>query len=139
MADTTEAQTELSREEFAAYLRDLADEFEDAGAVRVGVDNKTVTLGPPDRFETEVSVSERSSMLGGTTERLRVDASWSPVEYDYEADADANADDDGDGDVDRVDSADADRNADPEAEADANADASGDGVDRRADEREGDR
>ena len=77
MTDKTEATQELSRAEFADYLRALADQFEAEGDAEVSVGNKTVTLRPAETVTTEVAIGERSAMLRGDKETLRLEASWS--------------------------------------------------------------
>lgn len=76
MADKTESKGELTRSEFADYLRELADEFDRGGEVGVRIGNKSVTLHPPDSFTHETAVVERSSILRGNKESLEIEAKW---------------------------------------------------------------
>ncbi|WP_101294611.1 amphi-Trp domain-containing protein [Halegenticoccus soli] len=80
MADKTETKRTMSREEFADYLRMLADGFDGEGEVTVSVDNKSVTLHPPGEITAEVEVVERSSILRGDKESIELDASWKSTE-----------------------------------------------------------
>ncbi|QCJ46219.1 MULTISPECIES: amphi-Trp domain-containing protein [Haloprofundus] len=76
MADKTESKQERTGPEFAAYLRKLADGFESGEEVRLTVGNKEVTVHPPESFDTEVSVVERSSALRGNKETVELTAEW---------------------------------------------------------------
>ncbi|EJN59354.1 amphi-Trp domain-containing protein [Halogranum rubrum] len=76
MADSTEHKSKMNREEFADYLRTLADEFEKEGEMDISVGNKTVQLHPPDTVKSEIEVVERSSMLRGNRESLELDVNW---------------------------------------------------------------
>lgn len=87
MAETTTDETELSRSEAAAYLRSIADEL-DAGdrAVDIPVGNKEIRLSPPDRFEAETSITERSRRLRKDTEELAIRFKWNPTGDTAESD-----------------------------------------------------
>lgn len=76
MADSTEHKTKMNREEFAEYLRNLADQFERDGEMDVTVGNKTVQLNPPEKVKSEIEVVERSSILRGNRESLELDVNW---------------------------------------------------------------
>ncbi|SFK80128.1 amphi-Trp domain-containing protein [Halogranum rubrum] len=76
MADSTEHKSKMNREEFADYLRTLADEFEKDGEMDISVGNKTVQLHPPDTVKSEIEVIERSSILRGNKESLELDVNW---------------------------------------------------------------
>lgn len=93
MTQRTTADETLSRDEFAAYLRDLAAEFErsdgevmegDEEAIEgndeviVPVGNKNVALRPPETLSVSVEVVERSSMLRGDRETVDIELSWKP-------------------------------------------------------------
>lgn len=80
MADRTSAESTMSREDLAAYLRDLADELDGEGESNVPVGNKTVTLHPSHEVDCDVTVEERSPMIGGESETVTVEMSWSPEE-----------------------------------------------------------
>lgn len=80
MADDTSSESEVSRAEFASRLREVADAFEDGETVDVDVENKTISLRPPDVFDHEITVGEDSSMIGGDSERITIEANWTPEE-----------------------------------------------------------
>ncbi|WP_129113155.1 amphi-Trp domain-containing protein [Halegenticoccus tardaugens] len=80
MADKTETTRTMSREEFADYLRMLADGFDGDGEMAVSVENKSVTLHPPNEVTTDVEVVERSSILRGDRESIGIDAHWKSTE-----------------------------------------------------------
>lgn len=76
MADSTEHKSKMTREEFADYLRGLADEFEKEGEMDIMVGNKSIKLYPPSNVESEIEVTERSSMLRGDKESIELDVTW---------------------------------------------------------------
>jgi len=77
MAQRTTANETLPRDELAAYLRDLAAEFERGDEqITVPVGNKNVTLMPPETLDVSVEVVERSSMLRGDRETVDIELSW---------------------------------------------------------------
>ncbi|GAB3038888.1 amphi-Trp domain-containing protein [Natronobiforma cellulositropha] len=79
MADHTSADQTLTREELAAYLHGLAEEFErGAGRINVDVGNKTVSLSPPERVDCAVEVVERSTMIRGEHETIEIELNWKP-------------------------------------------------------------
>ena len=79
MADRTQAEQTLMREELAAYLRGLAEEFDrDAEDISVDVGNKSVALSPSEQIDCDVEVVERSSMLRGERETIDIKLSWKP-------------------------------------------------------------
>ena len=87
MAETTTDETELTRSEAAAFLRTIADEL-DAGDRNVGipVGNKEIRLSPPERFEAETTVTERSRRLRKDTEELAIRFKWNPTGDTAESD-----------------------------------------------------
>lgn len=76
MADTTEHDSKMNREEFADYLRRLADEFEKEGEMDIMVGNKSIKLHPPSNVKSDIEVVERSSMLRGNKESIELDVTW---------------------------------------------------------------
>ncbi len=77
MADRTQSKETMTRSELAAYLSDLAAEFERGGEeLAVDVGNKTVTLNPPEQVDCDVEVVERSSVLRGNRETIAIELSW---------------------------------------------------------------
>jgi amphi-Trp domain-containing protein len=76
MADQTSAETTMSREDLASYLRDVADELGGDGEANVPVGNKTVRLQPGAEIDCDVSVEERSPMIGSDKEIIAMELSW---------------------------------------------------------------
>jgi len=77
MTQRTTDDDQLSRDEFAAYLRELAAEFEEGDEhIPLPVGNKDVTLTPPETFGVSVEVVERSSVLRGDRETVDIELSW---------------------------------------------------------------
>lgn len=90
MAETTTDETELSRSEAAAYLRSIADELDAGGrTVDIPVGNKEIRLSPPDRFEAETSITERSRRLREDTEELAIRFKWNPTRDTAESETDS--------------------------------------------------
>lgn len=76
MANSTESSQTMDRQEFAEYLRDLADQFDGDAEANVPVGNKRVNLSPTRNVKTEIEVIERSSMLRGNKESIELNARW---------------------------------------------------------------
>ncbi|SEQ92241.1 amphi-Trp domain-containing protein [Natrinema salaciae] len=79
MAQRTTADETLPREELAAYLQEIATEFDsESEVVSIPVGNKDVSLNPPHNVDISVEVVERSSMLRGDRETVEIELSWKP-------------------------------------------------------------
>ncbi|MFC4543166.1 amphi-Trp domain-containing protein [Halosolutus amylolyticus] len=76
MADTTSTSDEVTRDEAADRLQEIARELRGEGPADVHIGNKTLTLAPTSALEYDVEVEERSPMLGGDRERLTVSLAW---------------------------------------------------------------
>lgn len=76
MADKTVEEEELSRQEAADRLRDLADAIDGEGDAEVNVGNKRISLSPGSTVAYEIAIRERSSILGGSREGVRVEIDW---------------------------------------------------------------
>ena len=76
MANTTESKETVSRQEFATYLRNLADQFESDGDAQIQIGNKSVTVHPSKNVKREVTVIERSAILRGDKEALDLEVKW---------------------------------------------------------------
>lgn len=78
MAETTDHEEDVSRDEAADLLQDLAREIrgQGRGPVDVQVGNKTLTLTPSSTLEYGIEVEERSPMLGGEREEITVTLGW---------------------------------------------------------------
>lgn len=80
MSDTTEFESEMSRNDVAEYLRELADEFVgEESPMTVPVGNKEITLQPSPTVSCETTVTERSPLVGTDREQLTMTVSWSPT------------------------------------------------------------
>lgn len=78
MAETTDHEEDVSRDEAADLLQDLAREIrgQGAGPIDVQVGNKTLSLTPSSTLEYGIEVEERSPMLGGEREEITVTLEW---------------------------------------------------------------
>lgn len=76
MADSTSSESETTRAEFASNLRGIADTFEEDGEVDVDVEDKTISLRPPDVIDYDIAVGEGSSVIGSDSERITIEAEW---------------------------------------------------------------
>ncbi|MCU4753983.1 amphi-Trp domain-containing protein [Halobacteria archaeon AArc-curdl1] len=76
MGDKTTANETLSREETADRLQALASELRGDGPANVTVGNKVVTLTPSESPEYEITVEERSPMLGRRREEVTIELEW---------------------------------------------------------------
>ncbi|AGB37691.1 amphi-Trp domain-containing protein [Natronococcus occultus] len=76
MAETTDHEEDVSRDEAADLLQDLAREIRGEGPVDVHVGNKTLALTPSSTLEYGIEVEERSPMLGGDREEITVTLEW---------------------------------------------------------------
>lgn len=80
MADTTSSEAEVSRDEAADLLEDLAGELRGEGQANVDIGNKTVELSPPSNLTYEIDTEERSPMLGGRRETVSITLGWEAEE-----------------------------------------------------------
>lgn len=80
MADTTKFSDEMSREEVASALHEIAEELAKGSgeSVTLRLGNKQVTVQPGDSIDYEISVTERSSMLRKDRQRLDLNLKWKP-------------------------------------------------------------
>ena len=93
MAETTTNHEEVSREEAADMLQELARELRSTGQTDVKVGNKLLTLSPAPQVDYEIEVEERSPMLGGDREEVTVTVGWEPDEGpDPNADTETDTD-----------------------------------------------
>lgn len=79
MAETTEFEEEMSREEIANYLRSIAEEFDHGEAASVRIGNKQVQLQPANSVSCRGKVTERSRLIGSDREELDLTISWTPT------------------------------------------------------------
>ncbi|KTG11249.1 hypothetical protein AUR64_04805 [Haloprofundus marisrubri] len=78
MVDVTLDAEQMSREDAAARLEELAQELREGDAFDVKVGNKTVTLNPREKIAFELSVRERSAILRGNRETVSIKMDWKP-------------------------------------------------------------
>lgn len=80
MAETTTDETEMTRAEAATFLRTIADQLDAGpGQVSIPVGNKEIRLSPPERFDAETTITERSRRLRKDTEEVSVTFRWNPT------------------------------------------------------------
>lgn len=76
MGETTSTTEEVTRDEAADLLQEIARELRGEGRTDVRIGNKTLTLTPASVLEYDIEVEERSPMLGGDREELSVSLAW---------------------------------------------------------------
>lgn len=76
MSETTKTTDDVTRDEAADLLQELAREVRGEGVSDVRVGNKTLTLKPRSTVEYAIEVEERSPMLGGDREEITVSIGW---------------------------------------------------------------
>ncbi len=88
MADKTHHETTLSRSDAGEYLRSLGVGLGDkADAWTVPVGNKTVETHPDSTLDLEMTVDERSRLMGNDVTEVTVQLSWNEREDSPEEDA----------------------------------------------------
>lgn len=87
MVDEFRTETETSRAEAAAYLRQFADELEKGGRVVVLAGDRSRTINPPDTLQFRVHTATDSSWLGGDDgQTLSFELGWNVDEVPQEDD-----------------------------------------------------
>jgi amphi-Trp domain-containing protein len=76
MSEKTNHEADVSRDEAADLLQELAREVRGSGPAEVHVGNKMLALSPSSTLEYEIEVEERSPMLGGDREKITVVLDW---------------------------------------------------------------
>ncbi len=76
MSEKTKDEQELTREEAADRLQELARELREDDGISPRVGNKTVDLSPTAAIDYEIKVEERSPMLGSKHETITVVLDW---------------------------------------------------------------
>lgn len=77
--EKTISADELTRDEAAERLREVADELEGDGHASIRTGNKTVELRPSASVAYEIGVRERSSILRGSRETITIKMDWKPA------------------------------------------------------------
>lgn len=77
MADNTTESQSLSHDEVAEKLEALVHELrgEEEG-IDIDVENKTISLDPPETVDYEVEVVEHEPMLGDKRESITIELNW---------------------------------------------------------------
>ncbi|MDQ2048926.1 amphi-Trp domain-containing protein [Natronolimnohabitans sp. A-GB9] len=86
MAETTDNEETVSRDEAADLVQAVAQELRGNGPAEIQVGNKVLTLSPARDLEYEIEVEERSPMLGGPHEEITMTLEWE-VEKEPEPDS----------------------------------------------------
>ncbi|MFC4990239.1 MULTISPECIES: amphi-Trp domain-containing protein [Saliphagus] len=76
MSDKTRDKREIAREDAADRLQELARDLRAEGGITPRVGNKTVDLSPPASITYDVTVEERSPMIGADHETVTVVLDW---------------------------------------------------------------
>lgn len=76
MSEKTEHEQELTREEAADRLQELARELREGEQIAPRIGNKTIELSPTTTIDYKIEVEERSPMLGGKHETITVVLDW---------------------------------------------------------------
>ena len=77
MAEKTQHEAELSRQEAAEYLRSLSTELADEGSPwTIEVGNKQVEMRPPSTVTVDTAVTERSRLLGDDVATATFEFRW---------------------------------------------------------------
>ncbi|WP_440765170.1 amphi-Trp domain-containing protein [Natronorubrum sp. DTA7] len=76
MGEKTNHEQNVSREEAADLVQEVARELRSEGPAEVRVGNKMLTLSPAPELEYGIEVQERSPMLGGPREELTITLEW---------------------------------------------------------------
>jgi len=75
-----ESESKQSREDIAAYLRQVADSLDSGGEISLSSGGDSVTVDPPQQSEFEVKV-EREGPEGGPYERsIELELEWDEVD-----------------------------------------------------------
>jgi amphi-Trp domain-containing protein len=78
MADRTSYDEDLSQEEVADRLRELAENIESDGSADVRVGNKAVRLSPGASINFSIEAVEESRRFRSDRESISLDMSWTP-------------------------------------------------------------
>lgn len=76
MTEKTDHDEELTREEAADALQQIASELRGTGVAEVPIGNKLLTLSPSPTLEYAIQVEERSPMMSGDRETITVTLDW---------------------------------------------------------------
>jgi len=78
MAERTSHEEELSQEEVADRLREIAETIESDGPADVRVGNKAIRLSPSASVKFSIETVEESRRLRSDRESVSLDLTWTP-------------------------------------------------------------
>lgn len=78
MAERTSYEEELSQEEVADRLREIAETIESDGPADVRVGNKAIRLSPSASVKFSIETVEESRRLRSDRESVSLDLTWTP-------------------------------------------------------------
>ncbi|WP_436343559.1 amphi-Trp domain-containing protein [Natronorubrum sp. FCH18a] len=76
MGEKTNDEQDVSREQAADLVQEVARELRSDGPAELRVGNKMLTLSPAPELEYGIEVQERSPMLGGPREEVTITLEW---------------------------------------------------------------
>lgn len=78
MAERTSHEEELSQEEVADRLREIAETIESDGPADIRVGNKAIRLSPSASITFSIETVEESRRLRSDRESVSLDLTWTP-------------------------------------------------------------
>ena len=78
MADRTSYDEQLSQEEAAERLREIAETIESDGPADVRVGNKAIRLSPGASLDFSIEAVEEKRRLRSDRESIHIDMTWTP-------------------------------------------------------------
>ncbi|PSP44513.1 amphi-Trp domain-containing protein [Halobacteriales archaeon QH_6_64_20] len=78
MADRTSYDEELSQEEVADRLREIAETIESDGPADIRVGNKAIRLSPSASIDFSIEAVEESRRFRSDRESVHLDMAWTP-------------------------------------------------------------
>lgn len=78
MSEKTLHEAQVTRDEAADLLEDIAAQLRGKGSADIDVGNKTVTLSPRKKIGYEIGIRESSSVLRGDRETVSIKLDWKP-------------------------------------------------------------
>ena len=78
MANKELEENELTREEAADRLEEIADDLRSGDSFNIEIENRTIHLSPSSSIGMEVGVRESSSLLRGDRETVTIKMDWKP-------------------------------------------------------------
>jgi len=72
-------ERDVSQEEAAARLEEIADQVRMGDSMDISVNNRTIHLSPASQIAMGVGVRERSTLLRGNREGITIKLDWKPT------------------------------------------------------------